>query len=97
MQNQLISSQVQFQFTHPGGVRHLLISLIGMMMTFQFTHPGGVRLLRCVKLATMPMFQFTHPGGVRRMATLTDTLRREVSIHAPGRGATKGYCRSERR
>ena len=35
------------------------------------------------------MFQFTHPGGVRPERS-RDTLFSEVSIHAPGRGATCG-------
>ena len=34
------------------------------------------------------MFQFTHPGGVRLELCHLDHLAQEVSIHAPGRGAT---------
>ena len=34
------------------------------------------------------MFQFTHPGGVRHHSLSLGNLCRDVSIHAPGRGAT---------
>ena len=33
-------------------------------------------------------FQFTHPGGVRLPLTEADVVLDDVSIHAPGRGAT---------
>ena len=41
-------------------------------------------------LGTMPacLFQFTHPGGVRRALCRTHRDTGQVSIHAPGRGAT---------
>ena len=35
------------------------------------------------------MFQFTHPGGVRRVELLHVVQDVKVSIHAPGRGATR--------
>ena len=35
------------------------------------------------------MFQFTHPGGVRLIPRRPELLIRDVSIHAPGRGATR--------
>ena len=34
------------------------------------------------------MFQFTHPGGVRLVLRGFQSLISQVSIHAPGRGAT---------
>ena len=37
------------------------------------------------------MFQFTHPGGVRRNTSLLLKYLVQVSIHAPGRGATRRY------
>ena len=55
---------------------------------FQFTHPGGVRLLVKMLLMALCLFQFTHPGGVRRLLVPTDQRGGNVSIHAPGRGAT---------
>ena len=39
------------------------------------------------------LFQFTHPGGVRRGGATNHTTTDNVSIHAPGRGAT--YARSK--
>ena len=36
-------------------------------------------------------FQFTHPGGVRLVAKMTLTEIQRVSIHAPGRGATRSW------
>ena len=38
---------------------------------------------------TTPVFQFTHPGGVRRAIRINYYEVKQVSIHAPGRGATK--------
>ena len=40
-------------------------------------------------LTTFPWFQFTHPGGVRRRGGVTSSPFFYVSIHAPGRGATR--------
>ena len=79
---------VQFQFTHPGGVRHLDTRLIRSQGTFQFTHPGGVRRYTKLSDDRVKRFQFTHPGGVRRTSALAIVHAIDVSIHAPGRGAT---------
>ena len=59
---------------------------------FQFTHPGGVRQFLPARFPTPSLFQFTHPGGVRLHFTSDDLLSRPVSIHAPGRGATRVDC-----
>ena len=56
----------QFQFTHPGGVRHVRELTLGTLTTFQFTHPGGVRPVVGTVRFFERWFQFTHPGGVRR-------------------------------
>jgi len=37
-------------------------------------------------------FQSTHPRGVRPQGARRSRHRKEVSIHAPARGATDGYC-----
>ena len=60
-----IVASFTFQFTHPGGVRHLQNQLISSQVQFQFTHPGGVRLHRVQTSVHQCKFQFTHPGGVR--------------------------------
>ena len=83
---------VQFQFTHPGGVRHLDTRLIRSQGTFQFTHPGGVRRYTKLSDDRVKRFQFTHPGGVRRTSALAIVHAIDVSIHAPGRGATRQVC-----
>ena len=56
---------------------------------FQFTHPGGVRR-PCREQDDTPLrFQFTHPGGVRLSNCYIQSEAPQVSIHAPGRGATR--------
>ena len=57
-----------FQFTHPGGVRHLRSTLAALWVMFQFTHPGGVRRIAIGSVIEVLLFQFTHPGGVRHLA-----------------------------
>ena len=59
---------------------------------FQFTHPGGVRRGVAVSVSRAIKFQFTHPGGVRLDPAYMPQGLSDVSIHAPGRGATA--CRS---
>ena len=44
--NAAVNAYMQFQFTHPGGVRPLLYRNDLGGQAFQFTHPGGVRLPR---------------------------------------------------
>ena len=78
-----------FQFTHPGGVRRARGVLLCLAcVQFQFTHPGGVRHLDTRLIRSQGTFQFTHPGGVRRTSALAIVHAIDVSIHAPGRGAT---------
>ncbi len=60
-----------------------------MPSLFQFTHPGGVRLAASSVAEAQTTFQFTHPGGVRLSSELVVLDIRDVSIHAPGRGATE--------
>ena len=56
---------------------------------FQFTHPGGVRPTAANGRAATQQFQFTHPGGVRLEDSGSRRCQALVSIHAPGRGATR--------
>ena len=81
-------SSVRFQFTHPGGVRQEEGMSQGGLQGFQFTHPGGVRPLFFAMSFLSRRFQFTHPGGVRPLKAYSCTDTTDVSIHAPGRGAT---------
>ena len=47
MMNSEVERSGVFQFTHPGGVRLELVTLVQSFEEFQFTHPGGVRLKIC--------------------------------------------------
>ena len=85
---------LKFQFTHPGGVRLFSFALLFTRGMFQFTHPGGVRHDRLAMARLLRRFQFTHPGGVRHVETLHVVQDVEVSIHAPGRGATESKSSS---
>ena len=81
-----------FQSTHPGGVRPAPAPRSCPQRLTYFnprTRVGCDRLLdrRLVKLA---LFQSTHPGGVRLIDPQQLTEPLEISIHAPGWGATSG-------
>ena len=78
-----------FQFTHPGGVRRTTRTFGEQEVRFQFTHPGGVRPGSTSEYPYIATFQFTHPGGVRRELLISLRNSGDVSIHAPGRGATE--------
>ena len=77
-----------FQFTHPGGVRLAKRSNTPVTRSFNSRTREG-----CDVVPGRPQllirFQFTHPGGVRRESIATTSAETTVSIHAPGRGATK--------
>ena len=49
----------------------------------------GCDAIRSVSSAWRSIFQSTHPGGVRRRLRRKNDLRRKISIHAPGWGATR--------
>ena len=88
MFGQHFSKPIKFQFTHPGGVRHLLRYQFSLSNRFQFTHPGGVRL-RGVDVAVATLDVSIHaPGRGATEALLDERAVVVVSIHAPGRGAT---------
>ena len=55
---------------------------------FQSTHPHGVRLRSTSNKCKRISFQSTHPHGVRHRPCGRVRKVREVSIHAPARGAT---------
>ena len=66
-----------FQFTHPQGVRHVIILDESSLFKFQFTHPRGVRHVYVGAHWSDILFQFTHPQGVRphhRHSHLTEDL-----------------------
>ena len=58
---------------------------------FQSTHPHGVRRYNRSAFFTDSKFQSTHPHGVRQQIVELITAKKEVSIHAPTRGATTDF------
>ena len=106
------TTDLQFQFTHPGGVRLLRVRQQRVLSkSFNSrTREGCDQNHQCYILYTLGFnsrtregcdselfgtenlvakFQFTHPGGVRLPGRPQLLIRHEVSIHAPGRGATQ--------
>ena len=84
----LIATRLQFQSTHPHGVRHKEAKLYQNAVKFQSTHPHGVRQMKKL-LANVDIAVSIHAPA--RGATQQDHGRlrvRVVSIHAPARGAT---------
>ena len=75
---------LEFQFTHPGGVRLVPDSDYSAVGMFQFTHPGGVRRSADRCLAISLTFQFTHPGGVRPNARKQGASYSEFQFTHPG-------------
>ena len=59
-------SGIEFQSTHPHGVRLGFVVGKGTKPKFQSTHPHGVRLFIGAKSIINAWFQSTHPHGVRR-------------------------------
>ena len=65
---------LEFQSTHPSGVRLMRFGHGGRMSKFQSTHPSGVRPVTVEYMLQALIFQSTHPSGVRRIVSLTDVL-----------------------
>ena len=78
-----------FQSTHPHGVRLDTDNLDNTKPVFQSTHPHGVRLGLTAEVLFVETFQSTHPHGVRQYTPYQGNSHKEVSIHAPTRGATQ--------
>ena len=82
---------LQFQSTHPSGVRRPVAPKPPRPRLFQSTHPSGVRPPDWDKPAYTALFQSTHPSGVRRQSPPSGNQEPEISIHAPQWGATTPY------
>ena len=81
---------VLFQFTHPGGVRLAIAdTLKAQEMGFNSRTREGCDGLHRHHQRLTTQFQFTHPGGVRLTNIYLRRPTTKVSIHAPGRGATR--------
>ena len=63
---------MQFQSTHPLGVRLTTGNLMQDILKFQSTHPLGVRQKALDKASNMTVFQSTHPLGVRPIEFATE-------------------------
>ena len=79
---------IEFQSTHPRGVRLSLGLKSIIAYGFQSTHPRGVRPDGSYYATDLAKFQSTHPRGVRRLRLRKYFFNLIVSIHAPTRGAT---------
>ncbi len=82
------NGQHKFQSTHPHGVRLNPFANVSGVVAFQSTHPHGVRRLSLHGAFAANGFQSTHPHGVRLLPLILPHFKKEVSIHAPARGAT---------
>ncbi len=73
----------------PGrGATHLPFSSFSSARMFQFTHPGGVRQTVISRRRKQKCFNSRTREGCDGFEAHTRRLCRQVSIHAPGRGAT---------
>ena len=83
------NSLIQFQFTHPGGVRQRSNSRAPRSHRFNSRTREGCDHNSDAIIFWPTWFQFTHPGGVRHICEYRYSRFDIVSIHAPGRGATR--------
>ena len=83
-----VSNIVLFQSTHPRGVRRKYMYRLRQFIRFNpRTHEGCDRSSQ-KDFGTLLKFQSTHPRGVRLYGTCRACSTKNVSIHAPTRGAT---------
>ena len=80
-----------FQSTHPRGVRHTRMGLLGSKLGVSIHAPTWGATTEETAPNCAVGFQSTHPRGVRRPRVLHSQARHRVSIHAPTWGATKHF------
>ena len=78
----------KFQSTHPHGVRLGFATVFVIVNVFQSTHPHGVRPPTACKKRGLNRFNPRTRTGCDSLQEISDLKQREVSIHAPARGAT---------
>ena len=88
-----LQRSLKFQFTHPGGVRLAWSLSYPAQMRFNSRTREGCDSMEDGFPLLTTKFQFTHPGGVRLFRSVLDFSLNNVSIHAPGRGATASRFR----
>mgnify|MGYP007011722382 CR=1 FL=1 len=81
-------SQPSFQFTRPRGARHTAAVTINKNDLFQFTRPRGARPAQSGDAHQAARFNSRAREG-RDAVNHGNVSAREVSIHAPARGATR--------
>ena len=82
------ASSAMFQSTRPHGARLYAGFDKAIAMVFQSTRPHGARRIHSSSLLNHMQFQSTRPHGARPEADGGYCVQRQVSIHAPARGAT---------
>ena len=70
------------------GCDHFSFFYFNFYTKFQSTHPRGVRPTLNNRTLIRSLFQSTHPRGVRQDLTMALFKSKDISIHAPARGAT---------
>ena len=82
-------SASSFQSTRPRGARHVAAINSIFQALFQSTRPRGARHAIAIPSAPKRSFQSTRPRGARHRNRQLTGYCRNVSIHAPARGATR--------
>ncbi len=73
----------------PGrGATISVLDILDTWLLFQFTHPGGVRRVHLASPISYACFNSRTREGCDLQGLPAFLLIEEVSIHAPGRGAT---------
>ena len=80
--------RIAFQSTLPRRERQSLLRGIRTLITFQSTLPRRERLARCSLMTSRIRFQSTLPRRERQKRPHRFDRLREISIHAPAKGAT---------
>ena len=88
---------IQFQSTHPSGVRRLCAGDGRAMRYFNPRTPVGCDGPRPLSRPGTLRFQSTHPSGVRRGMAVHHPHMDRISIHAPQWGATDRCSRRHHR
>ena len=84
----VIFPAMQFQSTHPHGVRHRIDGIMHVKQVFQSTHPHGVRLSHRHMFTAQIGVSIHAPTWGATQVRRRCSLFMRVSIHAPTWGAT---------
>ena len=84
----LFLAKLRFQSTRPRRARLTIAWTAGFLQTFQSTRPRRARLCILSIIVSFMPFQSTRPRRARHDHRRLHLPRRDVSIHAPAKGAT---------